>query len=67
MVAINMLVSRPTQPSKMEIDEAAGGSRDAVQESTSIKHAAAKPVPLKEEDPFDLEQYIGQYAGKLHL
>ena len=48
----------------MEIDEAAGGPRDAVQESTSVKHAAAKPVQLKEDDPFDLEQYIGQYAGK---
>ncbi len=47
---------------EMEIDATEASYRDTVQE-TSIKHAAARPVQLKEDDPYDLEQYIGQYAG----
>jgi hypothetical protein len=54
----------------MEVDDlvtAGSGYRDTPttqQETSSVKHSAAAPVQLKEDDPFDLEQYIGQYAGE---
>ena len=57
-------------PSRMEVDDlvtAGSGYRDTPttqQETSSVKHSAAAPVQLKEDDPFDLEQYIGQYAGE---
>jgi hypothetical protein len=54
----------------MEVDDVVttgSGYRDAPttqQETSSVKYSAAAPVQLKEDDPFDLEQYIGQYAGE---
>lgn len=51
----------------MEVDETLPAFNDGVSKETAVKHIAPAQVQLKEDDPFDLDQYIGQYAGKTSI
>lgn len=55
-------VSALSPLNNMEVDDTHASA--STHTDAHSKHIAASPVQLKEDDPFDLDQYIAQYAGQ---